>query len=124
MPRDNEFAGRVVAVTGGAGAGIGGATCRGFSELGASVAVLDEHGPRGERTATELRREFAIPVCAAAVDVADRAAVDAALETVREQLGFVDILINNAAINIQGSVFEYEPEDLERESAGDLTACL
>ena len=124
MPGENEFADRVVVVTGGAGAGIGGTTCRRFAELGASVAVLDEHGPRAERVASELHRDFAVPVCAAAVDIADRAEVDAALATVNEQLGFVDVLINNAAINVQGSVFDYDPDVFERVLAVDLTACF
>ena len=124
MARENEFAGRVVAVTGGAGAGIGGATCRRFAELGASVAVLDEHGLRAERVAGELHHDFGVDACAAAVDVADRVAVDAALATVAAQLGPVDILINNAAINIQGSIFDYDPDDFERVIAVDLTACF
>ena len=124
MARENEFAGRVVVVTGGAGAGIGGATCRRFAELGAAVAVLDEHGPRAEGTAAELHREFGIPVCAVAIDVADRVAVDAALATVGDQLGLVDILINNAAINIQGSIFDYDPDVFDRVLAVDLTACF
>ena len=124
MARENEFAGRVVVVTGGAGAGIGGATCRRFAELGAAVAVLDEHGRRAEGTAAGLHREFGIPVCAVAVDVADRVAVDAALATVVEQLGLVDILINNAAINIQGSIFDYDPDVFDRVLAVDLTACF
>jgi NAD(P)-dependent dehydrogenase (short-subunit alcohol dehydrogenase family) len=124
VARENEFAGRVVAVTGGAGAGIGGATCRRFAELGAAVAVLDEHGPRAERIAAELHRDFDVATGAAAVDVADRRAVDAALATVGEQLGPVDVLINNAAINIQGSIFDYDPDDFERVIAVDLTACF
>jgi NAD(P)-dependent dehydrogenase (short-subunit alcohol dehydrogenase family) len=124
MARDNEFAGRVVVVTGGAGAGIGGATCRRFAALGASVAVLDEHAGRAERTARELIETFGGHACAAAADVAERAAVDDALARIEQQLGPVDILINNAAINIQGSIFDYDPDVFERVLAVDLTACF
>jgi 2-hydroxycyclohexanecarboxyl-CoA dehydrogenase len=69
MARADEFAGRVVVVTGGAGAGIGGATCRRFAELGAAVAVLDEHGPRAQRVAGELHDDFGVPVWSGPVDV-------------------------------------------------------
>src|SRR5437762_4477287 len=124
MPRDSEFAGRVVVVTGGAGAGIGSATCRRFAQLGAAVAVVDEHGPRATRIADELHGEFDVAVCAVAVDVADRADVDVALATIRQQLGPVDILVNNAAINTQGSIFDYDPDVFERVLAVDLTACF
>jgi NAD(P)-dependent dehydrogenase (short-subunit alcohol dehydrogenase family) len=124
MTREDEFAGRVVVVTGGAGAGIGGATCRRFAELGASVAVLDEHGPRSERVARDLRDAFGVATCAVATDVADRRAVDDAIRTIRRQLGEVDILVNNAAINIQGSIFDYDPDVFERVLAVDLTACF
>jgi 3-oxoacyl-[acyl-carrier protein] reductase len=124
MPRDSEFAGRVVVVTGGAGAGIGSATCRRFAQLGAAIAVVDEHGPRATRVADDLHREFDVAVCAVAVDVADRADVDVALATVHQQLGPVDILVNNAAINTQGSIFDYDPDVFERVLAVDLTACF
>ena len=124
MARDNEFAGRVVVVTGGAGAGIGSATGRRFAELGASVAVIDEHGPRAERVANELRDSLGVEACAVAADIADRAAVDHALRTIEQQLGVIDILVNNAAINIQGSIFDYDPDVFERVLAVDLTACF
>ena len=124
MARDDEFAGRVVVVTGGAGAGVGSASCRRFAELGASVAVLDEHGPRAERVAAEVRETFGVDTCAVGADIADRSAVDGALRTIGEQLGVVDILVNNAAINIQGSIFDYDPDVFERVLAVDLTACF
>ena len=124
MPLANEFAGRVVLVTGGAGAGIGGATCRRFADLGASIAVVDDHGARAERVAGELHGEFGVPACAVAVNVADRTQVDSALATIGRQLGPIDILINNAAINTQGSIFDYNPDVFERVLAVDLTACF
>lgn len=118
-----RFSGRVALVTGGAGAGIGGATARRLAAEGAAVAVLDEHPGRTDRTVEALRTEFGVPVSGYAVDVTDRSAVDEALAAVATGLGPVDILVNNAAVNVQGSVFDYDPDDFERVLAVDLTAC-
>ena len=123
MAEGGRFSGRVALVTGGAGAGIGGATARRLAAEGAAVAVIDEHPARTAQTVEALRRQFDVPVTGHAVDVADRSAVDAALVEVATGLGPIDILVNNAAVNVQGSIFDYDPDDFERVLAVDLTAC-
>src|SRR5690606_7521825 len=55
-------------------------------------------------------------------DVADRGAVDELLATASKQLGTIDIVVNNAAINVQGSVFDYDPDDFDAVIGVDLTA--
>lgn len=119
-----ELAGRVALVTGGAGAGIGGATCRRLAELGAAIAVVDSHAGRTEAMARTLAEQCSVPTLAVVVDVADFAALDAAVARIESALGPVDLLVNNAAINVQGSLFEFELATFERVLAVDLTACF
>ena len=52
-----------------------------------------------------------------AIDVKDRSAVDEMLAEATRALGDVDIVVNSAAINVQGSIFDYEAERL-RPGAG------
>jgi NAD(P)-dependent dehydrogenase (short-subunit alcohol dehydrogenase family) len=113
----------VALVTGGAGAAIGSTTCRTLASYGASVVVMDSHAGRSDALVAELRATYGVEALAAAVDVADRPGVDAALERVRAELGDVDILVNNAAVNVQGSIFDYDPGDWDRVIDVDLTAC-
>jgi NAD(P)-dependent dehydrogenase (short-subunit alcohol dehydrogenase family) len=122
VPRPDEFAGRTALVTGGAGAAIGSATCRVLARYGAAVVVLDEHERRAHETASALVEEFGTPAFALVVDVADRAGVDEGIERATAELGPIDILVNNAAVNVQGSIFEYRPEDWDRVIDVDLTA--
>ncbi len=85
-----EFEGLVAVVTGGA-SGIGAATARLLQERGARVAVLDratDGAPDGT---------LAVPC-----DVTDTATVDAAVATVVDQLGGLDVLVNNAGIGATG----------------------
>jgi NAD(P)-dependent dehydrogenase (short-subunit alcohol dehydrogenase family) len=123
MPRAGEFAGRVALVTGGAGAAIGSTTCRTLASYGASVVVLDEHGRRSDVIVNELRSEYGVEAMAVVADVADRAAIDDGLAHVMAELGPVDILVNSAAVNVQGSIFDYDPADWDRVIDVDLTAC-
>ena len=81
--------GRVALVTG-AGQGIGRAVALRFAREGACVAALDIDGATAERTAGELGgRSLALRA-----DVADSAAIDAAVREVERTLGPVDVLAN------------------------------
>jgi NAD(P)-dependent dehydrogenase (short-subunit alcohol dehydrogenase family) len=122
MPKKDEFVGRVALVTGGAGAAIGSSTCRTLASYGAAVVVLDNHERRTLQTAADLREEYGVPAIGVVADIADRAAVDRALHEARAELGPIDILVNNAAVNVQGSIFDYEPADWDQVILVDLTA--
>ena len=87
-----DFDGVVVAVTGG-GSGIGLATGRLLAARGASVASLDLD--------PAAAAESALPVTA---DVTDDDSVRAAVASVVERLGALDVLVNNAGIGATGTV--------------------
>jgi 2-hydroxycyclohexanecarboxyl-CoA dehydrogenase len=82
-----DFSGRTAIVTGG-GRGIGEAICRALAAGGASVHVLDRDAEPAEKVAAEIGGSPLV------VDVADPAAVEAALSP----LG-ADILVNNAGFD-------------------------
>jgi len=89
----SDFAGLVAVVTGGA-SGIGLATARMLQARGARVACLD------------LRPDVAEPLAGVSCDVADDTSVRAAVATVVERFGRLDVLVNNAGIGAIGSVGE------------------
>ncbi|MEO8605597.1 MAG: SDR family NAD(P)-dependent oxidoreductase, partial [bacterium] len=87
---------RTAFVTGGA-SGIGRAVCLRLARDGAAVAVLDLEPQGAERTAAEIRRAGGRAVAVVA-DVADAAAVDAAVAQARAGLGALTVLVNVAGI--------------------------
>jgi NAD(P)-dependent dehydrogenase (short-subunit alcohol dehydrogenase family) len=110
-----EFDGAVALVTGAAGLGIGQATARRFAHGGARVVVTDIHERRTREVTKAMAEDFPDrEIVGYPMDAGDPAAIDGVLEQVAERFGGVDILVNNAAINILGSIFEYRPEDWDR----------
>jgi NAD(P)-dependent dehydrogenase (short-subunit alcohol dehydrogenase family) len=101
------FDGRCAVVTGGA-SGIGLATCRRLAREGARVAILDLQREAAEAAASELGG-FAF-----AVDVADAAAVERAMQGAARELGGLDLLFNNAGAGAVRTLHRYTPEDVER----------
>ncbi len=87
--------GRVAVVTG-AGDGIGAAIATRFAAEGASVVVGDIHADAAVAVANGIRRASSCEVLALTVDVADKSAVLAMVQTAIAQLGGIDILVNNA----------------------------
>lgn len=83
--------GKVAFVTGG-GSGLGAAIARRLAADGAMVVVADLASDAAERVASEIGG------IASSLDVADSAAVDAAVDGCVERLGRLDIVVNNAGI--------------------------
>ncbi|HCT78819.1 MAG TPA: short-chain dehydrogenase [Micromonosporaceae bacterium] len=85
-----------IALVTGAGSGIGEAIAHTLAEAGATVAVADLRGEAATKVAEAIVSKGGRAI-AVAVDIADGAAVEQALATIREQAGPVSILVNNAA---------------------------
>ena len=100
--------GRAAIVTG-AASGIGKATALRFAEEGASVVCVDLNGDQAAQTATEIRDAGGTAEGVAA-DVSDRGAVDAYTARCAELYGTVDVVVNNAGVNLPGLLHEY-PDD-------------
>jgi 3-oxoacyl-[acyl-carrier protein] reductase len=102
-----RYTGRVAVVTGSA-RGIGAATARRFAAEGASVAVLDLDQDSAAATAAGLGAEQALGV---ACDVADAASVGRAVQRVVDELGKVDVLVNNAGVTRDNLLFKMTEDD-------------
>ncbi|HKW90640.1 MAG TPA: glucose 1-dehydrogenase [Methylomirabilota bacterium] len=99
---DESLKGRVAVVTGGNG-GIGLGMARGLAQAGAAIVVSGRNAEKSRRAVDELGKLGAKAVAIEA-DVADEAAVNALIRGAVDRLGRVDILINNAGMNIRKPV--------------------
>jgi NAD(P)-dependent dehydrogenase (short-subunit alcohol dehydrogenase family) len=111
--------GRVAVVTGGA-SGIGRATVLAFAEAGARVVIAD----RDEKASAALVEEMRAAGQAAdamAVDVSDEAAVEALFTEVMRRAGRLDVLVNNAGVNIRRPSVELPLPDWEKVVAVNMT---
>jgi citronellol/citronellal dehydrogenase len=86
--------GQVALVTGG-GSGIGSATARELTRLGAQVVIASRKPDRIQSAAEGLSQELHATVHGLPCDIRDRHAVDSLVDTVIERLGRIDILVNN-----------------------------
>jgi short chain dehydrogenase len=105
--------GSVVVITGGT-AGVGRATARRFAASGANIAILARGQDGLDAAARELPRLGARDVLAISCDVADAAQVFAAADRIEQELGEIDIWINNAMTTVFGRFRTLTPEQFER----------
>ena len=114
----SRFAGKAVAVTGGA-SGIGEATVRRFVEDGAAVAFADRDAERGMAVAAELASRGAA-VHFVEADLGEEAAAVRFIETAADRLGRLDVLVNNAGIRRYETVTEASEEGWQEVLAVNL----
>ena len=96
--------GKSIMITGAAG-GLGSAMARLLAENGATVFILDLDGEKGEATAAEIRAAGGQAWFFRA-DVTSEADWKAAVDFAVEKAGKLDVLVNNAGINIRKPVEE------------------
>ncbi len=104
--------GQVVVITG-ASAGVGRAAVRAFAARGASIGLLARgiDGLEGARREVEQAggRALVVPV-----DVSDAEAVEAAAAQVEQELGPIDIWVNNAMSTVFAPIHETTAEEFRR----------
>ena len=99
-----DLKGRIAVVTGGNG-GIGLGMARGLARAGAHVVVAARNAEKSAAAVRELERAGGAG-SAVTVDVADETSVTRLMDGVRARHGRLDILINNAGINIRKPLHE------------------
>ncbi len=118
--REQALAGRVAVITG-ASKGLGKTMALALGEAGAKLALVS----RDERRLTEtagLIREAGGEAEVYPVDVTDQAQVEALAGKVMERFGKVEILVNNAGINVRKTLLELTPEDWHAVMDTNLTS--
>lgn len=105
----SQLANQIAVVTG-AGRGIGRAIALKFAAEGADVVVVSRTVENSEKVAGEIRA-LGRKAWAHAVDVADAASVNPAIEKILAECGRVDILVNNAGVTRDGLLMRLSDAD-------------
>jgi NAD(P)-dependent dehydrogenase (short-subunit alcohol dehydrogenase family) len=129
MPKQKEtrvarrgFSGKVVVVTG-AASGIGLAVARRFAQAGATCALLDMDAARLQHCEQEFK-DAGHRAMGLHCDVSERADCEAAIGTVIERLGGIDVLVNNAGITQRSAFVETRIEVYQRVMAVNFFGAL
>ncbi|MDD4144822.1 MAG: SDR family NAD(P)-dependent oxidoreductase [Prolixibacteraceae bacterium] len=124
MRTDNLFnvSGKKVLITGSTG-GLGSSFAKGMAENGAVVIL---NGRNTEKLKTQLQQfqEWGFKAYGYAFDVTDSEQINNAVEQINSEVGTIDVLVNNAGINIRAPLEVYEDIDWEKVIATNLTAAF
>lgn len=107
-----DFNGKVALVTGG-GSGIGSATCISLARNGFAVAVLGRRIDNTQEVAASLVAEGGKAIAVQA-DVANRNQLERAIQKIRDALGPITVLVNNAGVEEFKPFTEINEEDWDQ----------
>jgi NADP-dependent 3-hydroxy acid dehydrogenase YdfG len=112
-PNHNGKGKREVVVVTGASAGVGRAIAKEFGAHGASVVLLarSRDGLEGAREDVERLGGRALPIL---TDVSDDMQVEAAADRAEQELGPIDVWINNAMVSVLSPALEMTAADYRR----------
>ena len=103
---------KVMIVSGGA-SGLGLAAAEKFAKNGYDITIVDineEKGKKAEQKIKDLGQDAVFCNC----DISKKDQVQKAAEATKEKFGRADVLINNAGLEIRGSILQCTEEDWDR----------
>ncbi|MCG7206572.1 SDR family oxidoreductase [Streptomyces arenae] len=118
-----DISGKTALVTG-SSRGIGKALAKGLLEAGCTVVLNGRHGTALEAARKELAVDFGDLVRTAAFDVTDSAQVRAGVARVEDEVGPIDILVNNTGVQHRAPLLDFTDEDWQRLLATNLTSAF
>jgi 3-oxoacyl-[acyl-carrier protein] reductase len=113
-----------VVVTAAAGTGIGYATAKRCIEEGARVLISDAHERRLAQAAAELSELARRPVLGIPCDVTRETDVQHLVDTAIDELGSLDVLINNAGLGGTANLVDMTDEQWQRVLDVSLTGTM
>ena len=115
LPGIKQFSltGRAAIVTGGS-KGLGQAMAAGLASAGANVLLTSRHAEEAAATAKDLTSDFGCKAVGISADVTRPDDVQAMTDRAVHEFGRIDILINNAGINIRGPIDEITYEQFRQ----------
>ena len=102
-----------IAVITGSGRGLGLTIAKGMAEAGATVVLNDVVEDRLQEAVKGLK-DAGLNASGYAFDITDPEAVAKGVETIEKEVGPIDILFNNAGVQIRSPLEEFPEEDWER----------
>ncbi|MSR30575.1 MAG: glucose 1-dehydrogenase [Gemmataceae bacterium] len=114
-----DLTGRVAIVTGGS-KGLGLAMAEGLASAGANLVLLSRHGDEAAAAAKKIGQEFPVQTLGMQADVTSGPDLEKAVQTCLNKFKRIDILINNAGINIRGPIDELSHADFQKVMATNV----
>ncbi len=111
---------QVAFVTGGS-KGLGEAMATALSGAGARVAISSRHLEEARDVAQRISSKTGGQVLSVRADVSQRQQVEDSVQQVSDALGPIDVLVNNAGINIRSPIVDLRDEDWEAVIATNLS---
>jgi gluconate 5-dehydrogenase len=105
----------------GAGQGIGYTLAEGLGKTGARIILNDRNKGRLEKSVQKLNKQ-GIRADGALFDVQDYKAIVREIKKIQDKVGSIDILINNAGIQIRGSLETFKVDHWQKIIGTNLTA--
>lgn len=108
-----DMTGRVAIITGGS-KGLGAAMGAGLASAGAKLLLASRHADEAEQAAIEIAASYGTSAIGMAADVTQPDDVYKMVSQAMSEFGRIDILINNAGINIRGPIDELTFEEFKK----------
>ncbi|MEI6772464.1 MAG: glucose 1-dehydrogenase [Planctomycetota bacterium] len=108
-----DLTNKTAIITGGS-KGLGLAMAEGLASAGANLVIISRNQKEAQAAAEKIIAEYKTKAIAISATVTSEEEIQKAVATTIKEFGSIDILINNAGINIRGPIDELSYEDFKK----------